>query len=292
MRQNYSLLLLLVLFVFSVGCKKFNKPEKATSYIYIPSIRLQVSSIEGTASNAIKDAWVYVNEQPVGVLELPCLVPVLAEGKQKIAVYAGIMDDGINERRNKYLFYQPFVTYDVNLTPGKVDTLKGALEPVVTYYPSTEIEIWNENFDDASINFVAETNSDAGITYVNDINFEGAGVGKIELSPSMSFARVRTSQTFNLPKGGNPVYVEINYNTNNTMAIGIQAKIGTDNVNIDNTVIRASGGVWKKMYVNLTDVVSQQGNSTEFKFIITMTKDNGVSTAINYIDNFKVVYAK
>jgi len=292
-RKNYPLWLL-VLVLFQAGCKKFDKPEKAASYIYIPSIRLQVAPTEGSAANGIIDAWVYVNDQPVGVYELPCLVPILAEGKQKITIYAGIKDNGIGEERNKYNFYQPYITYDVDLVPGEIDTMKGALQPVVTYYPASDIDIWNENFDDGSINFVAESNSDAGVTFVGDSTtaFEGTGMGKIELTSGLNFARVHTSQIFTLPKAGKPVYVEINYNTNNTMAIGIQSIIGTEVSNFDNTVVVPSGGVWKKMYVNLTDVVTEQASASQFRFIITINKDDGVTTSQNYIDNFKVVYAK
>jgi hypothetical protein len=108
----------------------------------------------------------------------------------------------------------------------------------------------------------------------------------------MSFARVHTSQLFTLPKSAKPVYVEINYNTNNSMAIGIEPIVGTGTTDIDNTVIKASNGVWKKMYVNLTEIVTQQGSSTQFRFIITINKDEGVTTVENYFDNFKVVYAK
>lgn len=294
MRKIYPLWSLLTLIFFQAGCKKFDKPEKAAAYIYIPNIHLQVGPTQGTAANGIIDAWVYVNDQPVGVYELPCLVPMLTEGKQKITIYAGIKDNGIGEERNKYTFYQPYITYDVDLVPGQIDTMKGTVAPVVTYYPASDIDIWYENFDDASIGFVAETNSDAGVTYIGDSTtaFEGNGMGKIELTSSMDFARVHTSQTFTLPKNGKPVYVEINYNTNNSMAIGVQTIIGTDVTNYDNTVIVPTSGVWKKMYVNLTDVVSEQGSATQFKFIITMSKDDGITTAENYIDNFKVVYAK
>lgn len=286
------------LFYFSVfylsACKKFDKPEQIPSYIYIDKIDLSVTATQGTASHGIIDAWVYVNDQPVGVFNLPATIPILAEGNQKITISPGIKDDGLTESRKKYTMLQDFITYDVNLKPGEIVTLSGTTQPVVTYYPSSEIEIWYENFDNATIEFNAASNSDAGVTFVDDSTtaFEGQGMGKIELGAGLSYARVITATQFDLPKGGKPVYVELNYNTNNSMAIGIQAIDGVETDDIDNTVLNSTDGVWKKIYVNLTEIVSQQPNADAFKFIMTVSKESSVSTVENYFDNFKVVYDK
>ncbi len=291
MRKFYHYYFILF-FLFS--CSKWDKPEQIPAYIYIDKIDLSVTPTQGTASHGIIDAWVYVNDQPVGVFDLPCTVPVLAEGSPKITIAPGIKNDGLTESRAKYSLLQNFTTTSLTLIPGKIVNMDGVNQPVVTYYPSTDIEIWNENFDNASIDFVSDPNSEAGVTFIGDstIAFEGQGMGEIELVSGLTYARVITSQSFNLPKFGKTVYVEMNYNTNNTMAVGIQAITGVDFTNLDNTVIKASGGEWKKIYVKLTDLVSQQVNATSFKFIITITKDSDVTTVQNYIDNFKVVYDK
>ena len=264
------------------------------AYIYVDRFALNVSPTQGTASNDISDAWVYVNDQAVGVYELPATIPVLYSGNQTITVAAGIKNDGRNESRSKYPFFENFVTTAINLTPGKVDSLIGLLKPTTTYKPLSDIDIWNENFDDAVIDFVAATNSDAGITFVNDTNlvYEGTGCGKIELTSGKIFAEVITSQIFTLPKLGKAVYVEINYNTNNSMAIGFLAINGTEITDLSNTILKPTNGVWKKMYVNCTDLVSRQSTATQFKFKIQVNKDTDITTVENYFDNFKVVYDK
>lgn len=290
---NVYLVFFFVIALFT-GCKKFDKPEQAAAYLYIDKINLSVTSTQGSAAHDIIDAWVYVNDQPVGIFSLPALVPVLAEGKQKITIAAGIKNNGIGSTRDKYPFYEFFITNNVDLKPGVVDTLDGADQPTVVYSPASQIEIWNENFDDAGIDFAATSTSEAGLTHVPDstIAFEGDGCAKLFLGSSFTFARVATTQTFALPKSGKNVYVEIHYKSNNTMAVGVQAINSSETTNIDNTVLRATNGEWKKMYVKLTEVVSLQSSATSFKFIITMSKDDGITEAENFIDNFKVVYAK
>lgn len=279
-------------FVFN-GCKKWDKPEQVPAYIHIDHIDLSVSPSQGTAKHGLIDAWVYVNDQPVGVFNLPATIPILASGSQKITIAGGIKEDGLTEHRAKYSLLLPFIK-TVNLIPGHVHEMTGVDQPTVSYYPSTDVGIWHENFDDAAIEFYADPNSDAGVAYVNDtVNvFEGTGSGKIELPVGFDYARVITSQSFDLPKLGNPVFVELHYKTNNSMGIGIQAINGTELIPLTNTVLNATNGEWKKIYVKLTDIVSEQSNADSFKFIITIDKDNGVDVVENYIDNFKVVYDK
>jgi hypothetical protein len=279
--------------LFFNGCKKWDKPEQVPSYIHIDHMQLSVSPTEGTASNGFIDAWVYVNDQPIGVFNLPATVPILASGDQTITLYGGIKEDGLTLHRVKYPLIQPFIK-SVHLEPGKIHDMEGADQPVVTYFPSTKIGIWYENFDDAAINFIADPNSDAGVTFVNDSvnSFEGTGMGLIELPSGATFARVITSQSFILPQQGHPVYVELNYKTNNSMGIGMQAITGTTPTNVTNTVLNSTNGQWKKIYVKLTDLVSSAAGADSFKFIITISKESGVDVVDNYIDNFKVVYDK
>jgi hypothetical protein len=286
--------LLYFILVYLSACKKWDKPEQIPSYISIEKIDLSVTATQGTASHAIVDAWVYVDEQPVGVFDLPCTVPILAEGYHQIAIYPGIKNDGLVESRTKYVLMTEYLNNSIDLKRGQIISMTGVNQPVVTYDGPTEIDIWEENFDDVAIDFNADPNSDVGVTFVNDstIAFEGTGMGKIDMPSGYNFCRVITAQSFVLPLGGKAVYVELNYNTNNTMAIGIQANQSGELTSLDNTVLNATNGLWKKVYINLTEITSQQVNADSFKFIITVNKDDSGIAVVNYIDNFKVVYDK
>ena len=288
--QKISTLAIAGLFLFG-GCDKLDKQEDIPSYIYISDINLSVSTGQGTGSESITDAWVYVNDNPVAIRELPCLVPILDEGYQKISIAAGIKNDGLSDTRVKYPMYQLFTTSGINLQRGKVDTLT----PTVTYYPSSIISIWEENFNDQVISFSTDAASDTSIVWENTTSevFEGAGSGLIDLSSSQDYFKATTTSSFPLPKNGKSVYVELNYNTNNSMLIGFTSYSGsTPLASIENTGINPSNGTWKKIYVDLTQLVSEQVNATSFKFYIVLTKDDGNTTVHNLIDNFKVVYAK
>src|SRR3989337_3990814 len=84
-----------------------NKEEPIPSYIHIDAINLSTNyTIEGSSSNKILNAWIYIDDQSVGAFELPCTVPVLAVGSHEIKIQAGIKENGIDATRIYYPFYE------------------------------------------------------------------------------------------------------------------------------------------------------------------------------------------
>lgn len=276
-----------------LACYK-GKPEDVPAFIYIDELKVQTLVGEGTAKHDLPDAWVYVDDQPVGVFALPARIPILAEGVHKISVFGGVIKDGISSTRIKYPFLQPYVNTTINLQRGHIDSLSGSNSPVLTYYPSSEIAIWEEAFDDPGIDFQADVTSEGQLVFHNTPSevFEGVGSGLVELNSSQSLAYFITTQSFTLPKNGKQVYLELHYNTNNEMTVGFQAINGGDINTVNNVRIRSSDGQWKKIYVDYTDLASVQTNATSFKFYFTIVKETSGSTVYNLIDNFKIVYAK
>lgn len=277
------------------SCKKEN--GDIPSYIYIDEVQLSTTSQEGSSSADIVDAWVYVDDNPVGCFPLPARIPVLADGFHKISVFGGIKADGISSRRRRYPFYRPFIINSYNFVRGTIDTLNGAKQPVLTYYPSTEMSIWNEDFTDPFVPFFEDALSDTTMTRTTDPAevFEGGASGKMTLTSSQIYMKVSTAENFDLPIGGVPVYVEFNYKANNSFAVGLTSTEVANTIHQDNTIIRPSYDdngnlVWKKMYCEFTELVSSNINALSQEIYFKMTRDEGVSEAVVLIDNVKVVY--
>src|SRR6185369_5304430 len=114
----YSLkkfLLLLIEVVIFASCNIINPASPVPSYIRIESIKLTTdNATQGSNRNAITDVWVYVDQQMVGVFEMPVTVPVLYSGVHTVMLKAGIIVDGIASTRIDYPFYNSF-TQEVNL---------------------------------------------------------------------------------------------------------------------------------------------------------------------------------
>ena len=63
---------------------------------------------QGTNSEKITDAWIYVNGNLEGVYELPATIPLHYEGLKNLVIYPGIKRNGIAADRKKYPFYLHF----------------------------------------------------------------------------------------------------------------------------------------------------------------------------------------
>jgi hypothetical protein len=289
-----NFLILLIVFVSQIGCKKTIDPSEIPSYIYINNINLLTLSGEGTNKHGITDAWIYVDGKSVGVFELPARIPILNEGNKEIWIYGGIKKDGISSTRTKYPFYQRFISNTINLQRGKIDSLIGIKTPQVTYFSNTTTAINEESFDNPGFNFQADPLSEGVMVFTSSGTnvFEGNGSALMELSSSQFFSKFIFTPSFVLPKLSKEVYVELHYNTNNLLTVGLQAINGSDITNLDNLHLRATNGEWKKVYIDFTELVSSQSQATSFKFYVKIVKEESVSTVYNLIDNFKVVYAK
>lgn len=293
MNTRYTLSLLLALFLIS--CHKDS--GVVPSYIYIKDIQVQTTSGQGTNSDDIVDAWVYVDDNAVGCFSLPARIPIIGDGPHKITIYGGIKADGISSHRRRYPFYQPYILNSYTLHSGMVDTLQGAYQPIVTYYPNTEMNFWIEDFTDPFIPFLQDPLSDTSMarTTTPGEYFEGGASGVMTLSANQIYFKAATSENFDLPIGGVPVYLELNYKANNTFSVGLTSVMSGNVVNQDNTIIRPSYDdngnlVWKKMYCEMTELVSSNLNALYYEIYFKMTKDEGVTEPLVLIDNVKLVY--
>src|SRR5689334_16065814 len=96
-----KLLALTILFSFSLlSCEIINPEEDIPSYVRAESISLVAdSATQGSSASRITDVWLYVDDQPLGVYEMPVSIPVLAEGKHALAIRAGVIVNGIASTR-------------------------------------------------------------------------------------------------------------------------------------------------------------------------------------------------
>ena len=285
-------LYILILLLFTSSCSFFDKQEDIPSYIHIKKFNLSTTSAQGTNSNSINDVWVFINGNAMGVFELPCTIPYLGDGNSRITLYAGIIDDGISAIRKIYPFYTNFVI-DKVLTRGMVDTLS----PSTTYFDPPLCNIDKEEFEDAGVKFIADPTSTINVAKTNvagDV-FEDQYSGIINMNSADFFMKSIYTTNFAFPGNGGQAYVEINYKNNVEFTIGLEITEPLNVINTDNTRINPSYDindnlVWKKIYVNLTDVINLHPNATNYRVYIKAMNPNASNGLFVLIDNFKVLY--
>ena len=247
MTKSFSHIALALLIVCLQACKLVNPPERIPSYIYIADISVNANtSTEGSNSDNIVDAWIYIDGNLIGTYELPAKIPVIAEDNYNLKVYAGIKNSGFSAQRSIYPFYNFYET-NLNYNANNIDTIY----PVVTY--KSTANIWIEDFEDPGIKLTSPTYSDTIIeaTSVPSEVFEGSKSGMIVFDTDHNFFECSTNdpQFNSLPKFGSPVYIELDYKTNNTLTTGLYHADNTltSLVKSEYLNLTSTNGVWKKI---------------------------------------------
>lgn len=282
------------------GCEKTETP----AFLHIENIELEVPSdfSQGTADHAITDAHVLVNDNLIGIYELPATVPVIANGDQEVTIIAGILKNGIRTARVDYPFYRqysttlsfvPGETIDFSSDPENTVEVNGYYCPVVQYFEG--LEFWHERFEEAGGQFEATPASNASMVVTLDPNKvfnydpenESQGSGIVTLTSNEPYFEVKSSHVFNPVKGRN-VYLEINYLSPCTLQVGVYEESPNFAKVYGKGILPVSK--WSKIYIELTQEIAQRINANSYSIFIEGILGPNQTEAEILIDNVKLVY--
>lgn len=269
------------------GC---DPEEPIPTYISIQNINLvsNGTTTVGPLSSNIKDAWVYVDNDLLGVFELPARFPVLEEGQHTFRIGAGILENGISATHVRYPLYNYFDTV-INCVPGQ--TIDLANVPTVKYFNLTAT--WLEDFEGNTYSFDSVAGSTTGfIPFNNDNPYEGNFSGKFTLTESKTFfvgACTVDDVNSDINSFGT-AWIEMNYKADQPFDVGLRVKKLNDDV-IDEyalTVNRSDG--WNKIYIHVSTIVGSNPSAKSFKVFIKSTLEAGRTESNIYIDNLKLIH--
>lgn len=285
--------LLFIFLFFQSSCEVFDKEEEIPTYIHIEKINLTISdpNKEGSSSSKISDVWVYVNDNLIGVFELPITFPVLATGKNSIKIGAGVKNSGAVLIRTEYPFFERYVNNDLDFRKDSTITII----PTVKYSRDVNF-VWMENFEDPGIS-IDPLSGSAPINRSQDVAklFEGNASGSIHLTPALPNFLGLSNSSFVLPTGGDKVFLEMNYNTTTDLSVILYANTpsGAD----ENLVLylyptnKTGTYEWNKIYIDLTDALNQLNTGINYKIKLSASiTDDGVSDGEVLIDNLKLIH--
>lgn len=286
----FPLVLLILLAVSTTGCVK-NNPIPI--YLEIDKWKLEANPAlngkEGELFHNFQHAAVYIGDQIYGYFELPCKIPVLKFGNQRVTISPAIMKNGNMSVKVVY----PFTEYyyeDLNLESGKTYHISP-----VTRYNATTVFPFVEDFESASIKLMTDPTSTASLFQVQHTDVGKSGYkGIITLSTSDSVWLGNSFSDLVLPKGGVPVYMEIDYRNTADVSTGI-ISINSQNQNTINPNVRlnkqlAGNSVWKKMYIDITEIVSYTQDSQFFELYLRTALPSELSSAKVELDNIKIIH--
>lgn len=313
MSRNSTFFVFFMLAVVALAfasCRKFEGSQTIPAYIHIDSITVNCDYFTyGANTSKISDAWVYVDDNPIGCFELPATFPVLKHGPRKVTIYGGIKRDGISAARAPYPFYKPLVYESLNLVEDSIVNL----QPVLNYYPIGDgVEKgWIEDFE-TSNTLLSYSGSDTSIIRINGPEAwhsqNSFYSGKIVLPPDSLDFVVATADEFTFHSGYlDYCMLEMDYNCNDAFFVGVMyynnyqlKKHPLVRIQPTDTV-NAVPQRWNKIYINIGPVMNEYVSASYFK--IYFTSDLSVDPAYGepdyvhsdkqryyYLDNLKLFY--
>jgi hypothetical protein len=247
-----------------------------------------LSGEEGELTEKFTNAKVYVNDELIGIFETPFRIPILSSGESVIRLDPVVINNGISATKKVYPFtnfYQETVTLVQN------DTV--VISPVTSY--KSNANFWIEDFEDINISIENDPNTSlANLILSNEsLNaFNGNYYGKVMLNETDSTWVAYTLEQLPIPKGVDS-YLEIDYyNTNDVYQglIYLSPSGIQDNINIRLNAQATESVVWKKMYIELRELVTASPVQSTFLQSFQANLDVDNIDGVICLDNIKVIW--
>lgn len=243
----------------------------------------------GVLTSNFSNAWVYVDDQLIGVFEVPCKIPLLLSGESEVKIFPAILNNGISATKKIYPFMYPHIE-----TVNFIQNQTVSISPKTMYYEFCEF--WIEDFEDSSIKIEDDVNSSASLIKTDDPSivqsFNEVHFGRVNLTTSEDYWAAYTNGVLHLPSG-EEVYLEIDYHNTNAVVTGVLA-VGSssteENINIQLNAQDDSSVKWKKIYIDLKEIVSNSPNANYFEISFQASLDEGETSGQINIDNIKLVH--
>jgi hypothetical protein len=247
----------------------------------------------GELTENLSDAWVYVDNEFIGVFELPCKIPVMYDGTKTIRLYPTILDNGISATKAIY----PFMEF-YELTTDMIQNETITINPVTRYQASTKF--WIEDFENAGTKIeddptglsTLQTVLTSSVTHAQPYN--GNAFGQISLDETLYswIGNSVSNDVLNIAVGAD-AYLEIDFHNTNRITTGLLAVSPSGTV--DNPLIQLnpqdeSEVEWKKIYIKLKEIIGNSASGSYFQLSFQSILDDGATSGEINIDNIKVVY--
>ena len=148
----------------------------------------------------------------------------------------------------------------------------------------------NEDFDGVVLQLDTTNRSVAAIQQTPSGwpgTFEGSHSGLVQMDSVGSMFEAVNKTDFVIPLA--PVYMELNFNTNTPVAVGVFLYGYTSIVQTPVVYLNKTDGMWKKIYIDLTNALNSQSGMVNFRIFFNAIQAAGVYHAEIRLDNIKVL---
>ncbi len=266
-----------------ISCKKYKPAEPA---FFIRSANPVVSVInnstvqQGTTSNKITDFFLYVDGKFQGVYPVGNLMPIINRNQRvEINVFPGIKNNGIQGTHIPYPFLD-YLTIDTLVESGKT------IERTFSFkYGSGVVFDMIEDFELSNNGYKIKRSPDSDVDYsLITGGFEGRSL-LLSLDANSSVAMVESTIAYALPQGSANVFLELNYKCTGPFKVGLLGDVQEKEAFVLNPQPN-----WNKIYIQLSNAVSNPPVSSTYKLYFKMLNTNEYPDPKLFLDNIKVLH--
>ena len=272
------------------SCDLFDQKEAQPTYVEINQVSVKDPAGNSFVTHDIRDIWVYLNGQSLGVFPYPSYIPCLPEQiNSELYFIPGIRDNGIASEVTIY----PMLDYKVfeqNLVPGETYQF----DPVFEYRKDIKIRI-DEGFEQSShsFSFDADDNPSTKMISTSTDAISGMHAGLLTVNDSTIFSQVANATILNdIPTSGDAVYLELDYKSEGDLFIGMIGYYDFE-ANSEELISYYLGlkktDEWTKIYVNLSSELKLSGLPA-YRILFRAEYSGSGSEEQILIDNVKLIH--
>jgi len=257
--------------------------EFTKEYTFTPAtIKIHSVSLRNgnnqSISHAIRDLWIYIDDQYFGSFSIPFSIPILEAGEKRIKLYPGIRYYGILSKPEIYTLIAP-VEMTHKFLPGNT----WELQPSFFYKNDISI-LMDEGFESGSV-FLNDLDSLPASQFIRSalLSREGNYAGLASLDKQNTI--VETATLFLTISNKNSVFLEFDFKSDTDINVGILS-FPSKSKNYYLTLRPAAE--WKKIYIPLHEILFEN-KERSFQLTFRGKLDANRSAAYYAIDNVKVL---
>ena len=242
---------------------------------------------EGALSHNFSDAWVYIDNDLIGVFELPITIPVLKTGDLEIKVFPTIKNNGISATKKIYPYVDFYRVTETFEEGGKIQ-----VDPETQYVTTTTF--WIEDFESADPLIEEESTSLTSIIKSNNAEHLKYGnfYGEVSLNSVDSSWKATLINDFVIPRTSQ-TYLEIDYKSTNSLLTGVielSSQLVKTHVNVQINPQEPEDAEWKKIYIDLTEIIKNTAQAEYYKMSFIAYFDGGADPTKLIVDNIKIIH--
>ncbi|MBK8699711.1 MAG: hypothetical protein IPN29_09240 [Saprospiraceae bacterium] len=274
-------------FFFITSCTFTDKDSFAPAYLIMSDPSLTVRQDEGAPVNGIKDAWVIVDGQLLGVFPIPAKVPIIPTGKSMtIQVNAGVKENADKNTSVEYPFYVP-VKKNIDVESGERYNIDMAYE----YKEETYLD-FTEGFESSFHLLTKDIDGDieTRISLTDEDQAYGFKSGVIRLDKDHNEVELTTENFYsNVNNLGGNVYLEFDYKSEEVLYVGTEVNTPSSEIS-EYKVLLTPTPEWKRAYINFTQEISRPAVQTYRVLFRAFYEVKSKDLTTIYLDNIKLVH--